>query len=104
MRTYEVEFFDVKKGLLYYVYDETNENVIYLGEKYILLVKETDLEKIKNYGKGIKSLKYIGELYTHEDNKIENTPITFNITINNENKVKTDLLINEMSKAIKNMK
>ncbi|MDD2627029.1 MAG: hypothetical protein PHI87_05735 [Candidatus Methanomethylophilus sp.] len=113
MQVYRIEFFNVKSetivgmGTYYSVYhndyysDKNNRKHINLGKKPVLIVKECDLDLVKNYGDGIKSLNYIGNLL--ESNN-ENDGLIINVSCNLVGTEDVEKVIEELQNKISKLR
>lgn len=91
MRMYEVEIFNG-------IYNDKHiSGIDFYQSKYI--VKESDLESLKEKGGGFSRLRYIGDLYVPE-----NDGITINVSCNLVGKEDVEKVIEELQNKLNSLK
>jgi len=109
MQVYSIEFFDVKsETIMEMVYYKVCHNDYYgkyinLGRKPILIIKECDLNIVADYGGGIKSLNYIGNLLENNEEESKDE-LTINVSCNLIGKEDVERVVEELQDKLNKLR
>lgn len=84
MNIYEVEFMQYTNGMRDAVWNEESNKYISINREGFV-ARECDLDYLKEFGKGFRRIKFVGQLFEQPNNKVEldEKIIINNLTLSN---------------------
>lgn len=98
MNIYLIEFMEYTNGLRDAVYNEELNKTISVN-KNGFVAKETDLSYLNKFGKGFRTLNFVGQLYQGDKN-----PLVVNVSCNLVGKEDIEKTIAELEEKLSNLK
>lgn len=102
MKIYEIEFMQYTNGMRDAVYSEKYDKYIKINKEGFV-AKESDIDYLKEFGKGFKKLRFIGELFNDNFNDNQDK-LTINISCNLIGKEDVEKTIEELQNKLNSLK